>query len=172
MVTSEGDGLISPKISSMFKDASKVAKEVSDGGDAPDASEGGDASEEPHFIKNRSTSARVVTTSTPTQPQPKRAATEPLLPSEGAPEKVQLDGLPNTIDEVPREDGQKTTSSPVQLLPNLAELQFDPAASGIEVPMPESLKNFTQDHWDELVASLTNFEYYISALTEAVPTLT
>ena len=146
----------SPKLAEMFKDTSK---------DAPkDASA---APGEPHL--GRSVSATVVPT-VAAPPQPRRAATEPAPSSDDVPEKAQLDGLPTTIEEVPREEGPKTTSSPVQLLPNLADFQFD--SSRTDVAMPESLKNFTQDHWDELVASLTNFECYISALTESMPTLT
>jgi hypothetical protein len=164
VVTGTGDSLkstpsiqMSPKLTNMFKDTSK---------DAPkDASE---APGEAHPLKGRSASATAVpTVAPPHPPQPRRAATEPAPSSEDVPEKAQFDGLPSHVEEEPREDGQKTTSSPLHLLPNLADFQFDSAR--YEVPMAENLKNFTQDHWDELVASLTNSEYYVSTLT---PTLT
>jgi hypothetical protein len=161
IVTGEGDNLkttpsisMSPKLTNMFKDAPK---------DAPkDASEGNGTPGDANLGKTRSASVRVVPTSE--HPQVRRAATEPATFTQEVSEKEQIDtGLPSHAEE-----GPKISISPVQFLPNLADGQFDSPRN--EVPMPENIKDFTQDHWDELVVPFTSFKCYISTLTVAVDT--
>jgi hypothetical protein len=166
VVTGEGDDLkttpsisMSPKLTNMFKDAPKdEPKDASEGNGTPGGAKLG-----------RSASATVV--ATPAPPKAKRSATEPALFTQEVSEKEQIDtGLPSHTEEVPQDEGPKISISPVQFLPNLADGQFDSPRN--EVPMPENIKHFTQDQWDELVGSLTNFRSYISALTVAGNTLT
>ena len=81
----------------------------------------------------------------------------PKEDSKEVPENINVDI--DFDDAGPKSDGSKINISPIQRLPNLAEAQFEKPLE--DVPMPPSLMEFTQEHWNTLVMSLIAFKNHV-----------